>query len=190
MAKESIEDQLLKSLEEQTEPHYAWRKEGVKKEIQKGTAAIRANVDYTAEKKGPEIIAQFEALSTDLYTVMGREGNGNPKMLAHHLRTALGEENYLGVKESLKIGDVDEAIRSIKNALRGEVEAAQLGSTLEKIALLAPEARIKFGKDAVKRIGGTDYVTAATNPAQFVGLLKQQKAIADHYDRPVFDKAA
>ena len=62
MAKESIEDQLLKTLEEQTEPHYAWRKEGVKKEIQEGTAAVRANVDYTAEKKGPEIIAQFEAL--------------------------------------------------------------------------------------------------------------------------------
>ncbi len=175
---EGIEDQLLEALDKQTEPYAAWK--AGKEEIQKGTAAVRGKADYIAETKGPELVDKVEGYATDLYTAMGREGNGNPKMLAHHLRTALGE-NYNPFREALKTGDVDTAGKLTKDAFENEVGVAKLESIIEKVGNLAPEARIGFGKKAVGKVGGKDYVTAATNPAQLAQTLTRQKALAEAY---------
>lgn len=177
---ESIENQLLEQLDKQTEPYSAWRTPGVKEGIQRGTGAVRAKADYTKEVKGPKLIDRVESYATDLYTAMGREGNGDPTMLAHHLRTAL-DKNYEPFREALKIGDVDTAGKLTKDAFENEVGVAQLESIVEKIGNLAPDARIGLGKKAVIKLGGTDYVSAATNPAQLAQSLTRQKALAEQY---------
>lgn len=177
--KESIEDQLLEALDKQTEPYAAWKAPGVKEQIQKGTAAVRA-ADYTKEVKGPKLTDQIERYATDFYTAANMAGNGEPKMLAHQLRVDLGD-HYVELREALKIGDPDTAGKLTKDAFENRVGTAQLESIIERIGSLAPDARIELGKKAVAKVGGTDYVTAITNPGQLAQTLTRQKAMAEVY---------
>lgn len=178
--KESIEDQLLEALDKQTEPYAAWKALGVKEQIQKGTAVVRAKADYTKEVKGPELTDKIEAYATDFYTAAGMGGNGDPKMLAHQLRVDLGD-HYGELREALKIGDPDTAGKLTKDAFENRVGAAQLESIIEKIGSLAPDARIGLGKKLVAQVGGKDYVSAITNPGQLAQTLTRQKAMAEAY---------
>lgn len=173
-----LEDDLLAELDKQAEPHAAW--EAGKKEIQKGTAAVRGKADYTAGVKGPKLVERVETYATDLYTGMGRAGNGDPKILAHTLRTTLGQQ-YGAFRDALEIGDADQANQLVKTALVNEVGAAKLQPTLDKIALAPSDTRLAWGKKAVAKVGGTEYMTAATNPEEFAISLGQLKQVAARY---------
>ena len=175
----ALEDDLLAALDEQTEPHAAWK--AGKEDIQKGTAAVRGKKDYTVGVKGPEVIDTIESYATDLYTGMGRAGNGDPKILANNLRTTLGEENYGILRGALERGDVDEANKVVKDGLVDEVGAAKLNPILEKTQLLPSDARLKWSKKAVEKVGGTEYMRAATSPAGIARALGQQKTLASAY---------
>ena len=178
--KESIEDQLLEALDKQTEPYAAWKAPGVKEQIQKSTAVVRAKADYTKEVKGPEIREKFEAYSTDALTAAGLGGNGDPKMLAHQFRLDLGD-HYSEFHEALKMGDSDTMGKLTKDALENKVGVAQLESIIERMSLLTPDARIGLGKKLVAKVGGKDYVSAITNPGQLAQTLTRQKAMAEAY---------
>ena len=174
----SVED-LVKALEEQTEPHAAWKL--AKEDVQKGTGTIRGKADYTAETKGPALVDKVEAYASDFYGAMGKGGNQDAKQFAHQLRTDLGD-NYGPFRNALKIGDPDEANKIAKDALVNRYGAAKVAPVIEKISLLSPEERIEAGKRLVGKIpGGKDYVLAATNPAGIVGALSQMKLMAENY---------
>ena len=179
MAKEKpvIEDVLLEELEKETEPHAAFR--AGKKELQKGTAAVRAKADYTTEVKGPELIERAEAYATDLYTAMGRSGNQDPKMLAYNLKRALGDK-YSPFLSALKVGDVDTANQLTRAAYEEEVGNAKLESIIQKLGQLPPDSRIRFGRKVVRGLG-TDYFKAAAEPGILVQSLTDQKRIAERY---------
>jgi len=176
----ALEDDLLAELEEQTEPQAAWKV--ARGEVQKGTAAVRGKSDYTTDVKGPELVDRVETYATDVYTAMGRAGTGDPKMLAHNLKTTLGEENYGQLRGALERGDVDDANKLIKDSLVDEIGDARLNPILEKTLLLPSDERLKWSKMAVEKVGGTEYMRVATNPAGLVRVLGQQKALAAAYN--------
>ena len=176
--KMALEDDLLAELEKQTEPEAAWKLG--KEEIQKGTSAIAGKADYTTETKGPELIDKVKGYATDLYTAMGRQGNGDPDMLAHNLQTALGEQ-YGEFKTALGRGDRDNANNLVKTAHVNQLSVAKLSPTIEKIELSPSDTRVAWGKKAVEKVGGTEYMKTATNPRELAGLLGQLKSIAAHY---------
>lgn len=174
----ALEDDLLAELEQQTEPQAAWKLG--KEEIQKGTAAIAGKADYTTETKGPELVDKVKGYATDLYTEMGRAGNGDPDMLAHNLRTTLGQQ-YGAFEAALGRGDRDEANKLVKDTHVGQIYTAKLRPVLEKINLAPSDTRVAWGKKAVEKVGGTEYMKAAASPDDFVALLTQIKEQAQVY---------
>ena len=175
----ALEDDLLAELEKQVEPQAAWKLG--KEEIQKGTAAIAGKADYTAETKGPELVDKVKGYATDLYTAMGRQGNGDPDMLAQNLKTALGDQNYGEFRTALGRGDRDNANNLVKTAHVNQLSVAKLQPTIEKIQLSPSDTRVAWGKKAVEKVGGTEYMKTATDPGELAGLLGKLKSIAAHY---------
>ena len=174
----ALEDDLLNELEQQAEPQAAWKLG--KEEIQKGTAAITGKADYTTETKGPELVDKVKGYATDLYTAMGRQGNGDPDMLQNNLRTALGQ-NYTAFRTALGRGDRDEANAIVKTEHVNQLSEAKAQPILEKINLAPSDTRVAWGKKAVEKVGGTEYMTAAANPGDLINALIQLKANASHY---------
>ena len=177
--KMALEDDLLAELEKQVEPQAAWKLG--KEEIQKGTAAIAGKADYTAETKGPELVDKVKGYATDLYTAMGRQGNGDPDMLAQNLKTALGTQNYGEFRAALGRGDRDEANNLVKTAHVEQLDAAKLQPTIEKIQLAPSDTKLAWSKKAVEKVGGTEYMRAAANPETLAQTLVQLKNIASAY---------
>lgn len=175
----ALEDDLLAELEQQTEPQAAWKLG--KEEIQKGTAAIAGKADYTTETKGPELVDKVKGYATDLYTAMGRQGNGDPDMLAQNLRATLGEQ-YAGFETALGRGDRDQANNLVKTALEDEISSAKLNPIIQKTQLAPSDTRLTWGKKAVEKVGGTEYMRAATRPDQFAGNLATLKEVAQRYN--------
>ena len=175
----ALEDDLLAELEKQVEPQAAWKLG--KEEIQKGTAAIAGKADYTTETKGPELVDKVKGYATDLYTAMGRQGNGDPDMLAQNLKTALGDQNYGEFRTALGRGDRDEANNLVKTALEQEISTAKLMPIFQKTQLAPSDTRLAWGKKAVEKVGGTDYMRAAANPGELAQILGQLKNIASTY---------
>lgn len=174
-------DELVKELEGQSEVGFAFR--GSKGQTQKGTATTRGKADYSAETTGPELENKVQNYALDLYSAMGEAGNKNKIMLAHNLKTLLGEGtggHYNEFEEAMKIGDVDEANNLIKNALTQKYGTAYASSTISKVTHLPVEERIKFGKAAIGKVGGgaTDYALAATNPGAVLGALSRARQAA------------
>ena len=62
-----------------------------------------------------------------------------------------------------------------------QLNDAKLRPTIEKIELSPSDTRVAWGKKAVEKVGGTEYMKTATNPAELAGLLGQLKSIAAHY---------
>ena len=176
--KMALEDDLLAELEKQTEPEAAWKLG--KEEIQKGTSAIAGKADYTTETKGPELVDKVKGYATDLYTAMGRQGNGDPDMLAQNLKTAL-DKQYGDFKTALGRGDRDEANNLVKTAHVNQLSVAKLQPTIEKIQLSPSDTRVAWGKKAVEKVGGTEYMRAADNPETLAQTLRQLKNIASAY---------
>jgi len=174
----ALDDDLLAELEQQTETQAAWKL--AKEEVQKGTAAVRGKADYNTEVKGPALVDREKQYATDLYTAMGRAGTGDPDMLRHNLRTTLGQQ-YDSFTDALENGDVDQANQLVKTALTNEIGSAKLQPTLDRIMLLPSDTRLAWSKKAVERVGGTEYMRAATNPGEFAGSLGQLKAVAARY---------
>ena len=172
-----VED-LVRALEEQTEPHAAWNL--AKEDVQKGTGTTAGKADYAAGTKGPELVDTVNAFAKDFYGAMGKGGNMDPEQLGHQLRIDLGD-NYGPFRNALKIGDVDEVNKLAKDALVNRYGAAKITPVIEKISLLSPEERLAVGKQLVDKVGGTDYVRAATDPGGILQALSQMKLTAEKY---------
>jgi len=174
-------DELVKEIEGQSEVHSAWK--GSKAQTQKGTVATKGKATYSTETTGPELENKVQGYALDLYTARGEQGNGDKKILASNLRTLLVEGqggHYSDFEEALKIGDVDEANKLVKDAFTQKYGTAYASSTIAKATHLPVEERVKFGKAAIGKVGGgaADYVLAATNPGAVLGALSRERQAA------------
>lgn len=170
-------DELIKEIEGQSEVGFSFK--GSKEQTQKGIAAIMAKPDYSAETRGPDLENKVLDYAVDLYTAMGEPGNKNPKILAHQLTTLLGD-NYTTFEEALKIGDVGEANKLVKDALTLRYGNAFARSTVSQINKLSADQRVEVGRALVQKLGpeADDYVLAASNPIAVLNALTGQRRAA------------
>ena len=171
-------DELVTELEKQAEPYHAW--EASRKDIHKGTSMTRKSDKYTKDTKGHDLVKKVEDYAFDFYDGMGIAGNRNKQALAQELRNILGD-NYGAFRQSLKKGDIDKANNIARDAYELHIKAAEATPLGEKVGLLEPDDRVAFGKQLMKKIGGKDYVTIATNPIKALEDLSKQKAVAEAY---------
>lgn len=178
MPEEDIAKRLVGELDRQTEPYAAWK--AAKPAIQKGTGTTRAKKDYMEEAFGPKLTDRVEGFATDLYG--GKKEDATH--LAHTLRVELGE-NYGQFRAALRQGDIDTANKLVRDATEARYFAAGLEGTVERLTSLDPDKRIAAGKVLAEKVGGNDYVLAATNPSQLAQTLNRQKQLAEAYKVPV-----
>ena len=177
MAEGDIVERLVGELDKGTDPQAAWK--AGKATIQRGTGATRAKKDYMEEAFGPKLTDRVEGYAVDFYG--GKREDA--AMLAHTLRVELGR-NYGQFRTALRHGDIDKANTLVRDAAEGRYATAGLEGTVEKLTSLTPEQRITAGKALATKVGGNDYVLAATNPLELAQILLQQKQLAESYKAP------
>lgn len=171
-------DELVKALEEQTEPYHAF--DLAKEDVQGGTGVTRGKAGYTKGVKGSELVDHLQHYAIDFYGGMKRAGNLDPDQLHHQLKQDLGQEGYSKLRGALEHGDIDAANNIAKEGLVDQYGAAKAGPIIEKISLLEPDKRIAAGRKLVTLAGGKDYAAAAEHPEMVLKILSQQKALASN----------
>jgi hypothetical protein len=182
MVLEGIVKDLWENTEKITQPNYAF--DSNKTKFDKATKSIHEQYKG-GSVEGVELIDRISEFSQIYLESAGINydsleiGSNNARYYLE-MKRMLGQ-NFEVFKQSLKQGDMSTALYVVQNAVSNQNIAAEQNWIIDNLNESPMDDRIKWAKEAAKRIGVDDHIKILGDLPGYFASLQQIKTISERY---------